>query len=230
MQFHGFAKLARVLVSLPAVQVILFDLVFQNTVSIWWNGAKNDCVLQQDTAGSVSSLNENISRRVDIKSCQHEEELMKLPKAMSIKGLWDYPNKLSEEMVRWMKNIFISLADSALPCQSSTSHTSHLSPISPNGHLLNSNSSWWSSSDRSLISSWLQSPLVDVRSNLEVLALENICDPYRVRGKFSWADIGNYGLATEVSWMSVGKKQLEYAAGALRRFRWNFYSLNMHIL
>lgn len=190
------------------------------------NGAKNDYVLRQDTPGSVPSLNENISRRADIKCCQHEGELMKVPME-PIKGLWDYPNKLSEEMVRCMKNIFISLADSALPCQSFTSQTSHLLPISPNGHLSNSISSWWSSSDRSLISSWVQSPVVDVQSNLEVLAMENICDPYRVRGKLSWADVGNYGLAIEVSWMSVGKKQLEYAAGALRSFRLNFYSLDL---
>jgi hypothetical protein len=39
----------------------------------------------------------------------------------------------------------------------------------------------------------------------------------------SWADIGNYGLATEVSWMSVGKKQLEYASGALRKFRYKSF-------
>eukprot|EP00262_Sarcandra_glabra_P022243 TRINITY_DN980_c0_g3_i1.p1 TRINITY_DN980_c0_g3~~TRINITY_DN980_c0_g3_i1.p1 ORF type:complete len:309 (+),score=55.57 TRINITY_DN980_c0_g3_i1:94-927(+) len=49
--------------------------------------------------------------------------------------------------------------------------------------------------------------------------MENSFDPYKVRGKLSWADIGSYGLAFEVSWMSVGQKQLEYAAGALRRFR-----------
>ncbi|XP_031384929.1 uncharacterized protein LOC116198816 isoform X6 [Punica granatum] len=169
----------------------------------------------QDSADLSASFTESISRRMD----QREEELRKGPKEMPLKGLWDYPNKLSEEMVRCMKNIFISLADSALPCQSSTSQTGQISPISPHGLLSNSNSSWWSSSDRSFISSWVQSPQVDVQSNLEVLALENACDPYRVRGKLSWADVGNYGLVTEVSWMSVGKKQLEYAAGALRRFR-----------
>ncbi|XP_031384928.1 uncharacterized protein LOC116198816 isoform X5 [Punica granatum] len=171
--------------------------------------------IQQDSADLSASFTESISRRMD----QREEELRKGPKEMPLKGLWDYPNKLSEEMVRCMKNIFISLADSALPCQSSTSQTGQISPISPHGLLSNSNSSWWSSSDRSFISSWVQSPQVDVQSNLEVLALENACDPYRVRGKLSWADVGNYGLVTEVSWMSVGKKQLEYAAGALRRFR-----------
>lgn len=159
-------------------------------------------------------------------SCQLKEELRKLPKEIQLKGLWDYPNKLSEEMVRCMKNIFLSLADSSLPCQSSSSQTSQLSPISPHGNLSNSNSSWWSSSDRSLISSWVQSPQVDIHCNLEVLALENACDPYRVRGKLSWADVGNYGLVTEVSWMSVGKKQLEYASGALRRFRLKLYHLS----
>jgi hypothetical protein len=148
-------------------------------------------------------------------SCQ-PVEFRKLSKGIPTKGLWDHPNQLSEEMVKCMKNIFISLTDSALPSKSSASE-SHCSPQSPRGHL--SNLSWWSSSERSMISSWVQSPQVDVKSNSEVLASENACDPYRVRGKLSWVDIGNYGLATEVSWMSVGKKQLEYAAGALRRFR-----------
>lgn len=179
-------------------------------------------VWQQDSVDSVVSLM-NISRGMDVEYCRPKEELRKLPDEIPLKGLWDYPNKLSEEMVRCMKNIFISLADSALPCQSSISQTSHLSPISPHGNLSNSNSSWQSSSERSLISSWVQSPQVDVYSNLEVLALENACDPYRVRGKLSWVDVGNYGLATEVSWMAVGKKQLEYASGALRRFRLKFY-------
>ncbi|KAK4774922.1 hypothetical protein SAY86_009857 [Trapa natans] len=174
--------------------------------------------IKHKSVDSVASVT-NISRGMDVELCHSKEELRKLPMEIPLKGLWDHPNKLSEEMVRCMKNIFISLADSALPCQSSLPQSSYLSPISPHGNLSNSNSSWWSSSERSLISSWVQSPQVDVHSNLEVLALENACDPYRVRGKLSWVDVGSYGLATEVSWMSVGKNQLEYAAGALRRFR-----------
>lgn len=178
--------------------------------------------MQEDTADSAASFTD-ISWRMDAKSCKPKEDLRKFPKEMSLNGLSDYPNKLSEEMVRCMKSIFISLTESALPCQSSTSQTSQLSPVSPHGNLSNSNSSWRSSSDRSLISSWVQSPQIDVHSNLEVLALENACDPYKAQGKLSWVDVGSYGLATEVSWMSVGKKQLEYAAGALKRFRLEFY-------
>ncbi|KAM5579756.1 hypothetical protein ABKV19_009503 [Rosa sericea] len=183
-----------------------------------------------ETSGETSSMQSVTENAVDSVACGHDmkncrkmdlvslqpSDFRKLPKGMPTKGLWDHPNQLSEEMVRCMKNIFISLADSALPSKSS-SQESQLSPLSPRGHL--SNSSWWSSSERSMISSWVQSPQVDIQSNSEVLASENACDPYRVRGKLSWADIGSYGLATEVSWMSVGKKQLEYAAGALRRFR-----------
>ncbi|GKV26819.1 hypothetical protein SLEP1_g36048 [Rubroshorea leprosula] len=157
----------------------------------------------------------NASTKTDDNSCS-PVETRKLPKGMPPKGLWDYPNQLSEEMVRCMRNIFMSLADSAVPSKSSVSE-SHCSTLSPRGHL--SNSSWWSSSDRSIVSTWVQSPQIDMHSGSEVLASENSFDPYRVRGKLSWADIGNYGLATEVSWMSVGKKQLEYASGALRRFR-----------
>ncbi|ONI15153.1 hypothetical protein PRUPE_3G027500 [Prunus persica] len=165
---------------------------------------------------SVASCHDmKMSWKMDPKSFQLAE-YRKIPKGMPSKGLWDHPNQLSEDMVRCMKNIFISLADSAIPSKS-PAQESYSSSLSPRGHL--SNSSWWSSSERSMISSWVQSPQVDIQSNSEVLASENACDPYRVRGKLSWADIGNYGLANEVSWMSVGKKQLEYAAGALRRFR-----------
>lgn len=177
--------------------------------------------LIENSVGSVALFPDTkMSMKMDSKSCRFVE-FRKLPKGMPPNGLWDHPNQLSEEMVRCMKNIFISLADSTIPSKSSASE-SHCSPVSPHGmsprgHL--SSSSWWSSSERSMISSWVQSPQVDIESNSEVLASENACDPYRVRGKLSWADIGNYGLATEVSWMSVGKKQLEYAAGALRRFR-----------
>uniref|UniRef100_A0A7N0ZWX5 DUF547 domain-containing protein n=1 Tax=Kalanchoe fedtschenkoi TaxID=63787 RepID=A0A7N0ZWX5_KALFE len=139
----------------------------------------------------------------------------KLTKEMPTKGLWEYPNRLSEEMIRCMKNIFISLADSAAPFKSSTS-ISHFSPTSPHGHL--SSSSFWSLSERTAASPRMQSPQVDVNDS-DILAADNAYDPYRVHGKLSWKDIGNYGSATEVSWMCVGKKQLEYAAAALRKFR-----------
>ncbi|XVF23262.1 hypothetical protein REPUB_Repub13aG0021300 [Reevesia pubescens] len=158
---------------------------------------------------------EKISVKTDGKSCQ-TLQFEKILRGIPPTGLWDHPNQLSEEMVRCMRNIFISLGDSAIPSKSSA-FKSQSSTLSPRGHL--SNSSWWSSSERSMIPSWVQSPQVDIQSNSEVLASENSFDPYRVRGKLSWAEIGNYGLATEVSWMSVGKKQLEYASGALRRFR-----------
>ncbi|KAG6664959.1 uncharacterized protein LOC122300850 isoform X1 [Carya illinoinensis] len=179
-----------------------------------------ESVIESVVDSSALCLDKKMSMKMDVKSCR-PVDLTKLPKGMPPDGLWDQPNQLSEEMVRCMKSIFMSLADSVIPSKSSASeiHCSPLSPrgTSPRGHL--SGSSWWSSSERSIISSWVQSPQIDIQNNCEVLASENACDPYWVRGKLSWADIGIYGLATEVSWMSVGKKQLEYAAGALRRFR-----------
>ncbi|XP_043711585.1 uncharacterized protein LOC122660370 isoform X2 [Telopea speciosissima] len=141
----------------------------------------------------------------------------KLTKEMPSEGLWNYPNQLSEEMVRCMRNIFISLVGSSIVSSNSSTFESHSSPLFLHGHLLSSFLS--SSSERSMISSRTQSPQVDLHCNAEVLATENVCDPYSVRGKLCWADIGTYGSAVEVSWMSVGKKQLEYAAGALRKFR-----------
>lgn len=168
-----------------------------------------------DTAVLLSK--KKIFPKTDFKSSQ-PVEFRKIPTGMPPKGLWDNPNQLSEEMVRCMKNIFMSLADSDIPSKSS-SLESHCSTLSPRGHL--SNSSLLSSSDRSMILSRVQSPQIDIHNISGVLASENAFDPYRVRGKLSWADIGNYGFAIEVSWMSVGKKQLEYASEALRRFRWD---------
>ncbi|XP_054780422.1 uncharacterized protein LOC129288088 isoform X2 [Prosopis cineraria] len=154
------------------------------------------------------------STKIEGKSCQ-PVDFRKLPKGMPPKELWNQPNLLSEEMVRCMKNIYISLADFDISMKSFIGESQH-STQSPCEHL--PNSLWWSSSEHSTTSSWVQSPLVDVK-DCDVLASGNACDPFHVRGKLSWADIGSYGSATEVSWMSVGKKQLEYAAGALRRFR-----------
>ncbi|CAN1779791.1 Rho GTPase-activating protein 7 [Linum perenne] len=168
--------------------------------------------LNHTSLPSVSVCSSDYDNRMVI----HTHLKATLSKGMTLNGLWNHPNKLSEEMVKCMKNIFISLSDSATPSKSAAIENES-SPVSPRGHL--SNSSWWSSSERSILSSWVQSPQVDIQSNSEVLSPENVFDPYRVRGKLSWADIGNYGLATEVSWMSVGKKQLDYASGALRKFR-----------
>ncbi|XP_058228208.1 uncharacterized protein LOC131336402 isoform X4 [Rhododendron vialii] len=152
---------------------------------------------------------------MDTKFCQ-PLDVDELSTDVRPKDLWDNPNRLSEEMVRCMKNIFISLADSTARLKSSASESQY-SSLSPCGHL--SNSSMLSLSERSRMSSGVQSPQLNKQCNPEVLATENTFDPYRVGCKLSWGDIGSYRLATEVSWMSVGRKQLEYAAGALRRFR-----------
>jgi hypothetical protein len=61
---------------------------------------------------------------------------------------------------------------------------------------------------------------VDLNQNNSLLASETVFDPYKAREKLSWADIGSYGAASEVSWMSAGKKQLDYAAESLRKFRY----------
>lgn len=155
---------------------------------------------------------------MDTKFCQ-PLDVDELSTDVRPKDLWDNPNRLSEEMVRCMKNIFISLADSTARLKSSASETQY-SSLSPCGHL--SNSSMLSLSERSRMSSGVQSPQLNKQYNPEVLAMENTFDPYRVGCKLSWGDIGSYRLATAVSWMSVGRKQLEYAAGALRRFRLDF--------
>jgi hypothetical protein len=65
----------------------------------------------------------------------------------------------------------------------------------------------------------LRSPSVDSNHNDETMNEVRNFDPYKVNGEDNWRDIGNYHLAAEVSWMSVGKDQLEYASEALKKFR-----------
>ncbi|KAL2932879.1 GTP cyclohydrolase 1 [Bienertia sinuspersici] len=145
--------------------------------------------------------------------CNGSANIGKLSKEPSFKGLWNHPNRLSEEMVRCMRSIFISLAESA-PL---SNHTAVDAPSLPHAHPSNAPS--WSLSEHLMVPMWAKSPQIDLPHDSEVLGTENTFDPYKVSGKLSWIEIGRYGLATEVSWMSVGKSQLEYAAGSLRRFR-----------
>ncbi|XP_062224051.1 uncharacterized protein LOC133922654 isoform X2 [Phragmites australis] len=74
-------------------------------------------------------------------------------------------------------------------------------------------------SDSSIIPSMLCSPSVDSNHNDETMKEVRNFDPYKVNGKEIRRDIGNYRSAAEVSWMSVGKDQLEYASEALKKFR-----------
>ncbi|KAJ0031043.1 hypothetical protein Pint_13614 [Pistacia integerrima] len=54
----------------------------------------------------------------------------------------------------------------------------------------------------------------------DIFARDRSFDPYGFPRKVDWTrNIGNYSMAVEVSWLSVGKKELEYAATALKRFR-----------
>eukprot|EP01018_Ginkgo_biloba_P026896 Gb_18405 [translate_table: standard] len=126
--------------------------------------------------------------------------------------------ELSEEMVRCMKDIFICLADPVLISSKFSPTASIHSPRSPLGHIASSSLSSFSESSSFL--SFVRSPPVDFQIKEEVIGTENTFDPYSTRGKLRWADIGKYSSAVEVSWMSVGKQQLEYAAEALRKFRY----------
>ncbi|GAV73993.1 DUF547 domain-containing protein/Lzipper-MIP1 domain-containing protein [Cephalotus follicularis] len=129
--------------------------------------------------------------------------------------LWHHPNQLSEEMILCMRDIYLFLADS--------------STLSPSDCMDSSSSpraSLESYSDFPMMTSVEKSPSVDIEhaSNIkhgsEVFARDSMLDPYRFPGKVDWTrNIGVYSIAAEVSWLSVGEKELEYAAGALKRFR-----------
>ncbi|WZZ11055.1 hypothetical protein YC2023_096976 [Brassica napus] len=128
----------------------------------------------------------------------------------------DNANELSKEMIRCMRNIFVSLGETSAGSKSSQ----EIVPFSPTRKNASSSSTWWSPSEHSRISKWVQSPRIDIKKNSDVLATEsNVFDPYRVQGKLSWADIGSYRSATEVTSMSVEEKRLGYASDELWRFR-----------
>ncbi|KAF2285103.1 hypothetical protein GH714_037906 [Hevea brasiliensis] len=92
------------------------------------------------------------------------------------------------------------------------------SPSSPQGHL--SYFSLASFSDSPVMNSFMKNPSVDMEHGSEVSEKYCKIDPYNVPGKVDWIEgIGAYSTAVEVSWLSVGKKELEYASGALKRFR-----------
>lgn len=126
-----------------------------------------------------------------------------------VENLWHHPNQLSEEMVQCMRDIFLFLAYSSKPSSSEGG-------ASPQGHLSYSSLASFSDSLASLVGS----PSVDLHNVSEIFARDGMFDPYSIPGKMDWRrSIGTYSMAVEVSWMSVGKKQLEYAAGAFKRYR-----------
>ncbi|RLN13592.1 hypothetical protein C2845_PM09G22410 [Panicum miliaceum] len=134
-----------------------------------------------------------------------------LKKSSMCGNVWNNPNQLSEEMVRSMKDIF--------------RHLSAYSKISPKATFANSSSSaerlsgstLTSLSDSSVIASVLRSPSIDLHHD-DVDEVKNF-DPYNVNGKETCRDIGSYCSVVEVSWMYIGNEQLEYASGALKKFR-----------
>lgn len=138
-----------------------------------------------------------------------------IQKITSMKGgnLWNYPNQLSEEMVRCMRNIFLRLSESSKRSAKASSDSSSSSAERLSGSTLAS------FSDSSIIPSMLRSSSVDSNHNDGMMNQARNLDPYKVNGKETRRDIGNYCSAAEVSWMSVGKEQLEYASEALKKFR-----------
>lgn len=125
------------------------------------------------------------------------------------------PNRLSEEMVRCMVDIYCHLAE-----PSGESNFFPECPLSPCSHTgrLSTSSSYSSQSDSSLPSG-AYSPEMDPVQYGDVMGSVSTLDPYKAMGKLPWANIGPYTDAFEVPWLSVGKDQLEYVAHSLGKFR-----------
>ncbi|CAL1390114.1 unnamed protein product [Linum trigynum] len=131
-----------------------------------------------------------------------------------VEKLCHRPNQLSEAMVLCMRDIFLFLADSS----KLSSSKSTVAPSSPCEQL--PHPSLPSFSDTNRDDSSTRSPILDKDQVSGVSTRSCNFDPYGVPGKVEWNEgIGAYSNAVEVSWLSVGKKELEYASGALKRFR-----------
>ncbi|XP_072991646.1 uncharacterized protein [Typha latifolia] len=149
-----------------------------------------------------------------IEACFQQFSAKELQMKSIKQNLWCNPNQLSEQMVQSMRNLFLSLSGSSTMCSNVSSEYSSSSPV---GYL--SHSPLTSFSDSSIMPSMLRSPSIESDHNNETMDRVSNFDPYRVNSSLNWSDIGIYSSAAEVSWMSVGKTQLEYAAEALEKFR-----------
>ncbi|WOK92082.1 hypothetical protein Cni_G00773 [Canna indica] len=166
----------------------------------------------EELLGSCSKVQEEIG----MDTCFQQSDAEELKNDLLDTNPWNHPNHLSEEMVRCMRNIFLRLSESS-DISSKASSSEYLpSPSSPVGRL---SSTFTSFSDSSFIPSNSQNPSTGTHENHEVVDPVDAFDPYGVNGKVNWRNIGCYSLASEVSWMSVGKAQLEYAADALKGYR-----------
>ena len=143
---------------------------------------------------------------------------MELQKDLLETNLWNHPNQLSEEMVKCMRNIFLCLSESS-DISSKASSSEYLpSQSSPVDQL---SFSFTSFSDSSLRPQTFCNPSTGTYKFDEIMDQVDTFDPYGVNGKVNWRNIGSYSLAAEVTWMSVGKAQLEYAAEALKGYRYD---------
>lgn len=133
------------------------------------------------------------------------------------------PNRVSEEMVSCMVDIFCHLAEPS-SSESRASQECPLSPSSHTGRLSTSSSLSSSHSDSSpslslVLPVGARSPELNPGVYGDVMGGETTRDPYKAMGKLAWANIGPYSNAEEVPWLSVGKNQLEYVAHSLGKFR-----------
>ncbi|KAH7314575.1 hypothetical protein KP509_21G009500 [Ceratopteris richardii] len=177
-----------------------------------FEGVIGECYSISDSAASISGSDVRpnfatvTNSRADGESYSSERN--------SEAKLWKQPNRLSQQMVSCMIGIYRHLSD---PTEAGKNILSDNvpSPNSPFGHVISSSVS--SISD-SFNLSYIRSPSTEAKGR-EQHGLTSTMDPYRTHDKVEWGDVGSYSSAIEVSWMSVGKEQLEYAADALRVFR-----------
>lgn len=151
-------------------------------------------------------------------ACLQQSDAEELKKDLLKISLWNHPNQLSEEMVRCMRNIFLCLSESSDFSSKASSSECLPSQSSPMGRPSPSLTSF---SDSSFIPSTLRNPSSGTCKNYGILDQMDAFDPYGVNCKVNRRDTGCYSQAAEVSWMSVGKEQLEYASEALKGYRYD---------
>ncbi|KAJ7519544.1 hypothetical protein O6H91_20G043600 [Diphasiastrum complanatum] len=123
------------------------------------------------------------------------------------------PNKLSEEMVLCMMDIYRDLTEPKSTHSKGMSLDEFFSSTPSKGQ---EKSQVPDNSEPLVFSS---SPSIILHDTDKTMGTDTTFDPYKTPEKLPWADIGRYSKAEEILGISVGKKKLDYAAEALQRYR-----------
>lgn len=169
------------------------------------NISSSEKCMNKEVLDLCSSVYDRIELSSNIKQCRW--------KNLTPNHLPNKANRLSEEMVGCMRNIFLSLSKSPSSSVKSSLKFGNSSPFKPFQSPLTSFSDSSMSSSESHYSSNHE---LDIGSSFDL---------HKINGKMNGCNVCSYSMADELSTFSIGKEQLDYAADALKKFRFLVYEL-----